>query len=34
VTLLSDLDFIKANGFNQYADEIIAKYKLKPIIID
>jgi hypothetical protein len=33
-TLLSDLDFIKKNGFDQYVDEIIAKYKLKPIIID
>jgi len=33
-TLLSDLDFIKKNGFDQYVDEVIAKYKLKPIIID
>ena len=33
-TLLSDLDFIKEKGFDQYVDEIIAKYKLKPIIID
>ncbi len=33
-TLLSDLDFIKNNGFNQYVDEVIAKYKLKPVIID
>jgi hypothetical protein len=34
VTLLSDLDFIKEKGFDQYVTEIIAKYKLKPIIID
>ncbi len=34
VTLLSDLDFIKENGLDQYVDDIIAKYKLKPIIID
>ena len=33
-TLLSDLDFIKKSGFDQYVAEIIAKYKLKPIIID
>ena len=33
-TLLSDIDYIKNNGFNQYVDEVIAKYKLKPVIID
>ncbi len=33
-TLLSDLYFIKEKGLDQYVDEIIAKYKLKPIIID
>lgn len=33
-TLLSDLDFIKKNGFDQYVEQIIAKYKVKPIIID
>jgi len=33
-TLLSDLDFIKKNGFDQYVEEIIAKYEAKPIIIN
>ena len=33
-TLLSDLDFIKENGFDQYVGQIIAKHKVKPIIID
>ncbi len=33
-TLLSDLDFIKKNGFDQYVDQIVAKYKAKPIIIN
>ncbi|MEJ5328110.1 MAG: DUF3795 domain-containing protein [Candidatus Bathyarchaeia archaeon] len=32
-TLLTDLDYIKKNGFDQYITEIIAKHKLKPIII-
>jgi hypothetical protein len=32
-TLLSDLDFIKKNGFDQYVEQIIAKSKVKPIII-
>ena len=32
-TLLTDLDYIKNNGFNKYVEEVIAKYKLKPIII-
>jgi hypothetical protein len=33
-TLLSDLDFIKKNGFDQYVNEVVAKYKAKPLIID
>ena len=33
VTLLSDLDFIKEKGFDKYIEEIVAKYKLKPITI-
>ncbi len=33
-TLLSDLDFIKKNGFDQYVNEVVAKYKAKPVIID
>ena len=33
-TLLSDLDFIKKNGFDQYVNEEVAKYKAKPVIID
>ncbi|MGB9842248.1 MAG: DUF3795 domain-containing protein [Candidatus Bathyarchaeales archaeon] len=33
-TLLADLDFIEKNGFNQYVTEIIAKQKVKPIIIE
>lgn len=33
-TLLSDLDFIKKSGFDQYVGEIIAKYKARPVIID
>jgi hypothetical protein len=32
-TLLSDLDFIKKKGFDNYVEEIVAKYKLKPITI-
>ena len=34
LTLMSDLDFIRKNGFDQYVAETIAKYKLKPLIID
>ncbi|MEM2108568.1 MAG: DUF3795 domain-containing protein [Candidatus Bathyarchaeia archaeon] len=33
-TLLADLDFIKEKGFDQYVTEIVAKHKLKPIIIE
>ena len=33
-TLMSDLNFIKENSFDRYVDEIIAKYKIKPVIID
>jgi hypothetical protein len=32
VTLLSDLDFIKKNGFDQYVNEVVAKSKAKPVI--
>ena len=32
-TLLSDLDFIKKKGVDKYVEEIIAKYKLKPVTI-
>jgi hypothetical protein len=32
-SLLSDLDFIKKKGFDNYVEEIVAKYKLKPITI-
>ena len=34
VTLLSDLDLIKEKGIDHYINEVIAKYKLEPIIID
>jgi hypothetical protein len=33
-TLMSDLDFIKKNGFDRYAGEVVGKYKLKPVTID
>ena len=33
-TLLSDLDYIKKNGLDQYVNEIVTKYKTKPVIID
>jgi hypothetical protein len=33
-TLMSDLDFIKKDGFDQYVEQKIAKYKAKPIIIN
>ncbi len=33
-TLLSDLDLIKEKSINHYVNEVIAKYKLQPIIID
>ncbi len=33
-TLLLDLDFIKEKGFHQYVEEKIAKYKMKPIIVE
>ncbi len=33
-TLISDLDYIKENGFNNYSKEIVGKFKLQPISID
>ena len=30
-TLISDLNFIKEKGFDQYVAEVIAKYKLEPL---
>jgi len=30
-TLISDLDYIKEQGFDQYVAEVIAKYKLEPL---
>ena len=33
-TLLFDLGFIKEKGFDQYVEEKIAKYKMKPIIVE
>ncbi len=33
-TLLSDLDFIEKNGFDQYVNEVVARYKAQPVIIN
>ena len=33
-TLLSDLDLIKEKGLDYYVKEIVAKYQLKPILIE
>ena len=33
-TLISDLDYIKENGFDKYSKEIVGKFQLPPISID
>ncbi|HMF32231.1 MAG TPA: DUF3795 domain-containing protein [Candidatus Lokiarchaeia archaeon] len=32
-TLIADLDFIKEHGLQEYVDDVIAKFKLEPIVI-
>ena len=33
-TLISDLNLIKEHGFEQYVDEVIAKFRLDPVVIE